>query len=478
MPVSLRNFAFGFLLCSLISLSLFQFGAVNESTFASANKKNNSTTGLAQYGIVGDGIADDTLAIQKAVDSSEGEIRFPRGIFRVTKTVLIDLDRVGPTSLISDGTARIVMDGEGPAFRFLGTHGGTAAPHTVKENVWKNQRTPMVDGLEIIGTNPKACGIEANGTMQITITRTVIRKTFHALHFVNRNRNVLISDCHIYENAGVGVFYDNVNIHQTNIIGSHISYNNEGGIVIRGGDVRNVHIGTCDIEGNMGDKNSKPTANVLMDSTGGSIGEVAIVGCTIQHTHNAPGSANIRFNGESTPRKFTKETRHGNLTIADNVLSDVQVNIELLNSRGVTITGNTIWKGYQHNLLMKNCQSVLISNNMFDRNPRYNYGDGKDSKGGILISDSDSCTISGNHTHGVNDDTPALRLIDCSRFNITSCTIIDCTVGIQLENLINSRITDCLIRDDREGNEKSRSIISSGGGGNEILDNMIKNDLR
>jgi hypothetical protein len=53
------------------------------------------------------------------------------------------------------------------------------------------------------------------------------------VHLTTRNRNVLISACHFYHNTGVGVFYDHVNLHQSNIVGSHISYNGGGGVVTR-----------------------------------------------------------------------------------------------------------------------------------------------------------------------------------------------------------------------------------------------------
>jgi len=431
-------------------------------------------TGVKRFGATGDGRTDDTAAIQKAVDVSVGDIRFPRGVYRITRPIVIDLDRVGPTSLVGEGPARIVMTGPGPAFRFIGTHGGTATPRTVRENVWKNQRTPMVTALEIVGSHPQADGIEAVGTMQLTISRVVIRKARHGIHLVKRNRNVIVSDCHIYENSGVGIFYDHVNLHQSNIIGSHISYNRQGGVVIRGGNVRNVHIGTCDIEGNMGGPDSQPTANVLLDATGGSIGEVAIVGCTIQHTHNAPDSANIRINGSSTPVSFTKETRHGNITIADNVLSDVQVNIDVQNARSVTITGNTIWKGYAHNLRVVRSDGVVISDNMFDRNPRYHYGDGSSAHGGLIFGDCNGVTISGNHVRGSGDIPAAVVVRRCRRFNITGCTILDAMRGgLLLDDVSDSRVSDCLIRDDRFKGEQSFSLRMTGGHGNMVVNNLL-----
>ena len=439
---------------------------------------NSGAWDVRQFGAIGDGVADDTSAIQKAVDTGIGEVRFFRGVYRITKPITIDLDRIGPTSVVADGPARILMNGPGPALRFVGNHEGTAAPNTFKENVWKNQRSPMVDGLEIVGAHPDARGIEASGTMQLTVTRVVIRKSLHGIHLVTRNRNVIISNCHIYENRGAGIFYDQVNLHQSNIIGCHVSYNDAGGIVIRGGDVRNVHIGTCDIEGNMGGPDSEPTANVLLDSTGGSIGEIAIVGCTIQHEHSAPNSANIRINGESTARPFTEERRTGNITIADNVLSDVQVNLDLQNTRGVTITGNTIWKGYMRNLRVTNCTGVVVSNNIFDRNPRYHYGDGSSAKLGLLFVDSDGFTIIGNHIQGIGDIDVAVHVRRCRRFNISGFTILDGgRCSLLLDDVSDSRVSDCLIQDDGPHKEEAISIQVRGGRGNMIVNNLFGNRI-
>ncbi|MHC4633436.1 MAG: glycosyl hydrolase family 28-related protein, partial [Planctomycetota bacterium] len=233
---------------------------------AGNTRKQVDTTGLCptvrDFGAVGDGKADDTNAFQRAVDSGRGDIHIPRGVYRLTKTVVVDLDRIGPVSIIGSGTAKIIMTGPGPALKLVGTHAGTADPGTVKENVWQNQRMPTVTGLEIVGACPQACGVEAGGTMEAVFSRLLIRNALHGIHLKGRNRNVIISDCHIYENRGIAVFLDHVNLHQINVGNSHISYNACGGIVQRGGDVRNLQIGNCDIEANMSEK-APATANVL-----------------------------------------------------------------------------------------------------------------------------------------------------------------------------------------------------------------------
>jgi len=71
------------------------------------------------------------------------------------------------------------MAGPGPALKFLGTHGGTANPRSVKENVWQRERNPLVDGLEIVGGHPKAIGLWLEGTMQPIVTRLAMRQALH-----------------------------------------------------------------------------------------------------------------------------------------------------------------------------------------------------------------------------------------------------------------------------------------------------------
>ena len=186
-----------------------------------------------EFGAVADGVADDSEALQQAIDTGVGELVLPRGIYRVTRPIVIDLDRVGYASIQGNGVAKVVMDGPGPALRFIGTHDKSADPEDFTAAVWDRQRMPLVDGLAIEGHHPEAVGIEASGTMQLTLTRLHIRKVSHGVHLIDNNRNVIISNCHIYENSGIGVYYDDVNLHQSNITSSHISYNDGGGIVSR-----------------------------------------------------------------------------------------------------------------------------------------------------------------------------------------------------------------------------------------------------
>lgn len=401
---------------------------------------------LADYGVQGDGETDNTAAIQAAVDAKTGSIHFTSGTYRITQPIVVDLDKVGITVFTSDGTATLQMDGPGPAIRFIGTHAGTAAPASVKPEIWQRQRTPRVEGLEIVGGHAEASGIEAAGTMQLTVRGTVIRQCLHGVHLIKRNRNVLISDCHIYENRGCGVFLDHVNLHQTNIVGCHISYCAQGGVVTRGGEVRNLHIGTCDIE-SCQSPNTESTANVLIDCTGGSTAEVAITGCTIQHNSQSPDSANIRIlGGGAAIRAEHGQAQWGHVTIGDNVLSDVRVNVDLVNCRGVTLTNNTFWMGYDDNLRMTNCQQVIVGPNLFERNPAYDYSDSKTTKNGIRVKDCRDLTLTGLHVQDAHGEQAAMVLENCQRVHLYGCTILDAPdVGLLVKDCRHTRIRDVLV---------------------------------
>jgi hypothetical protein len=458
---------------TLLALGLAASLALTARTQQQPPKTFANSGDVRDRGAKGDGTTDDTEAIQNTVDYGPGDVRLPAGTYRISKPVVVDLARFGFRSIKGEGTARVLMAGEGPAFKFVGTHGGTADPKTVKEQVWAKERMPCLDGVEIVGAHANADGVEASGTMQLTITRVLVRKCRHGVHLTERNRNVIVSDCHVYENRGIGIFMDALNLHQINVTGCHVSYCDDGGIVCRAGQVRNLQITGCDIESNQG-VDRPPTANVLIDSTGGSNAEVAVTGCTIQHNHNAVGGANIRIMGPSAnPIKGTDEMRDGHVTITGNVISDVKVNVHLDHARGVVVTGNTFWTAYEWNMLAEHSSVVTVGPNNFDRNPRYAGEEKPDTANAILFRDCRDCTLTGFTLTGTRAARAALTLERCGRFNVANLTILDCDdVGLQMTDVTDSRVSGCLIRDDRP-EAQSVSLRTRGGRDNMIVENYL-----
>ena len=70
---------------------------------------------VRDFGAMGDGIEDDSEAIQHAIDVAGGLIEFPRGDYRITKPIMVELTKVGRVAFRGEGgTAKPIMAGEGP----------------------------------------------------------------------------------------------------------------------------------------------------------------------------------------------------------------------------------------------------------------------------------------------------------------------------------------------------------------------------
>lgn len=423
----------------------------------------------AEYRLVADGKTDNAAVLQRMVDDGLGTIRLPRGVYRITRPITVDLDRSGWTALTGDGTATLLMAGAGPAVHFRGTHQKTADPPTVADNVWLRQRAPAIDGLEIVGDHPQAEGVRLEGTMQALLTRLIVRHTQNAVVLTGRNRNVIVSDCHLYDNRGAGLLLDHVNLHQINVANCHISYNRQGGIVVRASEVRNLQIGTCDIEANM-DEKGPPAANVLLDAREGSIREGAITGCTLQHSHTAPGSANIRLLGCSAP----EPQKVGVLSIVANHLSDAEVNVDLRYARDVILSGNTFLEGLGHDLRAEGCAHVSVGQNIFDRHPDYQAVQGNQL---IELIDCEDCTLSGLQVDGARGPWAGVVLAGCRRMALSGSTIAAGPCAVLLDKSQQVRVTDCTLRAPPRADGPGIALLVMGGRDNLIAGNTLEGSV-
>ncbi|MCS5583598.1 MAG: right-handed parallel beta-helix repeat-containing protein [Pseudomonadales bacterium] len=401
---------------------------------------------IQHFGAVGDGIADDTDAIIHAIENGDGHIELPAGTFRITRTIEVDLTSNSPLAITgAAGATTIVMDAAGPAIRLVGTHGGTGDPGSRSESVVDFQRMPVIADLKITGSHPLADGIQCLQTMQIILRSLLITEVRHGVHLFQRNRNVIITHCHIYFNSGVGVYLDRLNLHQINISDNHISYNRQGGIRIENSEIRNLQITGNDIEYNnfrAHDADEEPTAEIYIDTTAenASVNEVTIASNTIQAT-NSVGGANIRIKEEPNDSR-----RPGLFCVTGNVIGSQEHNVHLTGCYGMVFSGNTIYSATERNLLMEKCSQITLGSNLFRRHtPSYGCGvlvnhcqnilfsgctfedeaeAGQESGYALLeIEQSQFVTICGNQI--INSIEAGIKLNQCTDLNITGNTIID-----------------------------------------------------
>jgi hypothetical protein len=442
---------------------------------------------VRDFGAVGDGQVDDTRAIEHAIEVGDGVLEFPRGTYRITRSLRVELARRGRVALHgSGGVATLQMYGPGPALLLLGTHDQSADPLSFRPEVWQSERMPTLDALEIEGHHEEADGVRLEGVMQPVLTRLLIRHVRTAVHLTGRARNVIVSHCQIYHNTGVGVHLDHVNLHQTIITGSHISYCRLGGIRIENSEIRNLQITGNDIEYNNNEAHKVPgaddvpTAEIYVDvGPNGTVREGTIASNTIQATYS-PGGANIRFIGSSE----LGDHRTGMWTISGNLIGSQHVGLHLTSARGFAIDGNYIYSSHHRNVLVEHSSNIVLGANCIGHNPDYGT---KELATGIRFVDSENCNITGlliedaeAGAHTVDKAVPIVRdglieLVRCRRINLAGTQVLNPTPrGIFLEDCSDTLITGCTVLDHRQPPRMQTAIEWIGQGtGNMITSSRI-----
>lgn len=390
---------------------------------------------VKQFGAVGDGVADDAAALQRALDGTRGGIFLPPGDYRLSRGLTVRLDQRGRT-FIRSGGARLLNDSADPALHLLGTHRGSAAPAELTPEVGAAELMPQVCDLEIVGGGG-GDGIRLEYTYKAVISRVTVRDCVHGIHIPNHNRNIIISDCHLYRNYGIGVFLDNVNLHQINIHGCHIQYNYRGGIKIVEGNVRNVQIVGNDIEYNRNpDDAAEPAGDVWFVAGPIGIREGAITGNTIQGVPTE-GGANVRLEGISPQNQL----KVGLLTVSGNLITSQQYNILCRYARGLALGNNIHISGHKRNILIEDCEQVSISGSVLDNNPDYL----PQAPGGVELSNVSGCAISGLVAENCAD---ALSVTGSTGVAVSGCVFRN-TRGkaVSLLNSDDVAVTGCVFTD-------------------------------
>lgn len=359
---------------------------------------------------------------------SDGALLIPAGQYDLQRTLEIDLKRFGKVMIAGQGPVTIRMHAAGPAIRLVGSLQGTADPQSQPPEI-DPQRGPRISsGIAIEGFHPEADGIELEGTMQAVIDAVQVRKVRHAIRLVKRNRNVILSNLQLYDNSGIGLFLDHVDLHQINVNASHLSYNRGGGLVVLGGNVRNLQVSGCDLEANMPvDPMPTEAANLWIDCRppGSSIAEVAVTGCTLQHSSRggskrvAPGGANVRIWGRT-------DYQPNMLTLTGNLLSDTSVSVDLVDVADATLTGNQFFTAEPLDLRMERCQRVIVSSSIF--HPRES-----EESGGIILLDCQSCLLQTLICHRLRHGEAAIQLKDCRKCQVSGCLVSQSRGGVSKE---------------------------------------------
>jgi polygalacturonase len=162
----------------------------SQNEYGHPDSRSNDMSDVRDFGAVGDGVTDDTDAIQHAIDDGNGHLEFPRGEYRISKTLLVDMEKPNRTSISGAGrTTKIVMHGPGPAIFLKATHAKTADPSGVRPEEWQHERMPTIDG-NLIGSQNN--NVHLTGVRRVTISGNYIDSGHHRNLLVEKSRNVVV----------------------------------------------------------------------------------------------------------------------------------------------------------------------------------------------------------------------------------------------------------------------------------------------
>ena len=282
----------------------------------------------------------DTTTIQKAFDNAGGRIvEFESGrVYHTTSQLIADAGKVRG---IEGNSAKIIADLDGiSALKYYGSlnpPGPTGPNYAPNDLIAENEMNGFINRLNIRSKTPYlADGIEVGNSIGLTVQNCKMYKLRNGLITSGGARNFIYENNYIYNNSQNGMLFDDVDLHQFQIIGGHISYNYNN-IKFIDSDMANGQLTGVSLENNWGNENTgftKSGSLITFESTG--VIKTAkkhlyeafmITGCNIQdHNTNNTGpliNMDVPENGIS------------DIMIGNNLIGNSAANVPAVFMRGV-----------------------------------------------------------------------------------------------------------------------------------------------
>lgn len=300
--------------------------------------------------LIGDGIADDSDALQALVDSRSG-IVIPSGLtIRLTKAINIDIDKL---KLFDGGNCQFVMDGyDRYIFNVTGSMlpGMTADPKTTSDKQLISESGFIIQNCKCTSSDPTiGAAIKISGCIDITVKNIYAVKMKKGIVIEGANRNLIIQACNLYVLTECGIHIkDSTNLHQVNIVNNLIQYTKTCLFIDNPEQIANVQLVGNDIEI-----------------------------CTYPDT-DYPAQRSVLITSDDVKTGIMAEFVFSGNTIQGHSKSDCIIEIyggSARKVREITITGNVISNVITSNIILKNCMIASVCSNVFCSDQRPNIQD-------------------------------------------------------------------------------------------------------
>lgn len=313
--------------------------------------------------LYGDGVHDDTSALQDIVDNYESVILPANLVLKITSPIEIDISKCHH---FDGGNSTIKATGDITAFVISGSLTGsmTANPSTLDAGIIGDEGSFIFEKCKITNANAQqGTGIEIDGCFKTNILDCYIFMLKTGIVIQNRNRDIKISGNHIYGCWLYGIHIQNTcNLHQCNIEDNIINYAYYNVFFDEPVQIANFQFTGNDIEisnyPTVNDKTGFRCMKLLSgDGIDGQFSEIEIVGNTIQG-HTGSNSI-IEIVGGSL--RYVRQ-----ITINGNHISNCSGDMIVLNKvYDINISGNSMANAGGYCISTDGqIQSMIVGNNL------------------------------------------------------------------------------------------------------------------
>ena len=354
--------------------------------------------------IVGDGVSDDTNALQRVVNICDS-VTLPAGCtILLSSTINVKL---GYAHILNGNGAKLITNGD---FYALSVSGTLSVPSTPgMDSIYPDiEGDVKIHNFRITSSDPEeGGGIEVSRAFKLKICDNFIYKCNNGIRLINTCRDMIICNNEIFTINNNGILLDErLNLHQCNIENNIVQFALTGINFNNPTAIANFQVVGNDIETHVYPTVGYTNARCLVINAGSNtsmFAEIEIVGNTIQGHNTSPYV--IQLTG-----------------IVDHMIECI------------SIVGNHISNAQQNTIKMAYVKNVAISGNTYNNVVRYVYDmDGICSN---VIITGDAAENSGGKIHAAS--TAVLNNIKCK--NVLFFT--NDTNSIETSDVTNVDITD------------------------------------
>lgn len=285
--------------------------------------------------IVGDGVTDDTMALQRLVNLCENVTLDAKKTILISSQINVDLRYV---KVLNGNGAKVIVNDDFYAFLLSGSLTTSSNPNNVSEVVMGEEAATKFTGFRITSSDGvTGGGIETTKAFKLYIVGNYIYKCYNGIRVFGKCRDLLISENNVYAVQNDCLLFDqDVDLHQCNIVNNMLQYAIICLHIYNPHAIANFQIDSNDIEISTYPVGYENAIAVMFESnvTPGQFSEIEMCGNTIQG--HASSEDVIRFVGDAT--------------------------VPITN---VSITGNHISNSSKRAMWLENCLCIAISSNTY-----------------------------------------------------------------------------------------------------------------